>query len=213
MVRRAEGSLYAQQAPGDEEQEADPYQPGAARLGGVGGALQRGGGAVGGVARHLVGEFGADQCGGAQQQRGDGDDADDAGCQVGEGGHRPDPGDTAGAGGVGAFAGVVELDVGRLGPAQSQRAAGQQGDDHEQQQEQRRYRGGLPGEQDGRSGQGAAGAVEPVGDPLGDAAGHHPAERAGEHGDGGPGQSAQCGARVAVRAVEEVGDDGEHDDE
>ena len=59
----------------------------------------------------------------------------------------------------------------------------------------------------------ASGAVQPVGDALGDSAGHHAAEGAGEHRDGGAGQAAHGGARVGAGAVQDVGDHGEGDDE
>ncbi|CAM5745917.1 hypothetical protein SAFG77S_04516 [Streptomyces afghaniensis] len=94
------GVLVRAPAPGDEQYEAEADQPGAEGLGGLGGAVDDGVGALRRLARRLVGGQGAHQGAGAEQQGDAGGDGDDAGSPVGEGGHRAGVGDTAGAGAV-----------------------------------------------------------------------------------------------------------------
>ncbi|WP_158506747.1 hypothetical protein [Streptomyces collinus] len=73
--------------------------------------------------------------------------------------------------------------------------------------QQRGDQGRLPGQQHRRPVEEGAGAVQPVGDPPGECAGHHPAERAAEQRDRRAAEAARAGARVRAAALE-VGDDG-----
>src|SRR5690606_20003192 len=108
------GVLVGAPPPGDEQYEAEPDQPGAQRLRGLGGPVDDGVRAAGGLAGCPVGDQGADEGSRAQQQGGAGGDGDDARAAVGEGGQGAGVGDAAGAGGVGLLAGVVAGDGGAL---------------------------------------------------------------------------------------------------
>ncbi|GAA3490894.1 hypothetical protein GCM10018987_49770 [Streptomyces cremeus] len=130
--------------------------------------------------------------------------------------------DAAGAHGVGPLGGVSGLDDGAQRGAQPPGAHPVVQGEREQDQQQRRDDGGLPGQQDGRTGEGCvgsgghaggAGTVEPVGDALGDTAGHDAAERAGQHGDGGSAESAHGGAGDGRAAVEKHGGHGQREDQ
>ncbi|GAA3114385.1 hypothetical protein GCM10020254_71070 [Streptomyces goshikiensis] len=202
-------------APGDEEEEAEPYEPGPGVLRGAGGALQQRVGAPGGLARDLPAEPGSGERARAEQQGDPGDGAREPGRGVGQRGGGPGPGDLPAARAVRRLAGVLGGD-GRGEPAPlSGPADGEPGGEQGQYEEQR---GAVrrPARTAARAAR-AAGrrpsrggpAVEPVGHAPRDPAGHHPAERAAQHGDGRPAEAAQGGVRVGRRAVEAAGDDGQ----
>ncbi|GGJ07243.1 hypothetical protein GCM10010121_017090 [Streptomyces brasiliensis] len=207
------GVLVGAPAPGDEQDEAESDQPGAQGLRRLGRAVHDGVRLARRLTGRLLGGEAADQRSGAQEQRGCGDDGDEERCPVGEGGHRPGAGDTAGACGVRGLVRVVAFDRALLGAADPPGTPGQPADQGEHGHEERWDHGRLPGQQDGRAGDRGRGTVQPVGDALGDTAGHHSAERAGEQCDARAAEAAHRRARVAVGAVQEVGDHAEDDDE
>ena len=227
MVRRADGVLVGAPAPGDEQDEAEADQPGAERLRGLGGAVHEG-------LRRLA-RPGPVSCRwprppttapGAEQQGRGGDDADEQGAAVGERGRARGPGDLPGAGGVAVPPRPYSAaHLGRLSRGASSQVLPAEQRDREQQERpaatgitdacQVSSTGG-PAMTAPRPMPGVPGPVEPVGDALGDAAGHHAAERAGEHRDGGAAEAVQsrcaaCGAPAVQRC--RAGDDREGDDQ
>ena len=124
-----------------------------------------------------------------------------------------DGGDAARTGGIRQGVGVAALHVVRQLPAAA--AESEEEPDRQQQHhaEQHGDRRGLPGQQGRRpldesvAHPGRPGAVQPVPDALGDAAGHHAAQGAGQHRDGGGAQPLQRRAPDGQFTVERDAED------
>lgn len=195
--------------PGDEEDEAETDHPRSARLGCFRHRLDERPGIVQRQSRHLSARPRAGDGPRAEQQSGAGDQAEQPGRGVGQRGRGPDPGDLPGPGGVRPLLPVLLVDLRFQGAGGEPGAYAQYGGGNQQQHQEHGDHGGLPAEQhrrpvdDGRPPHaGGAGAVEPVGDALGDPAGHDAAEGAGEHRDRGATESVQDRTRLGRPAVQ-----------
>lgn len=192
-------------AHGDQQYDAGAHQPGAEGLRRLGGGVHDGRRALGGTPGRQVGEPGTGHRAGPQNEgdRRDGRDQDGGG--VGESGPRDGAGDALDAAPGEVLARVVEPGDVPGHPATDEHhpdgGEHRDGGDHHQEDGQDR---GLPGQQDRRPGDrgvllaGRRVAVHPVREALGHSPGQHPADRAGQQGDGRSAHAAQGGAGVVT---------------